>query len=210
MILTLSGQKQSGKDTVASFLKDFGFQRIALADPLKELCSGVFHIPLHYFNDSELKEKALGPTPNYIALSQYWAIVDFCKLHTKIPEKIKPNEKISYNSPREILQKVGTDIIRNHIDPDLWIKIAINKVKGLGHWVVTDCRFPNERDIFRTAGATLGLVLRPGLNNSDAHASETMLGNTNDYDIVFMNNGSVSDLRRDVTMWATLRKIGRR
>jgi dephospho-CoA kinase len=38
MIIGLTGYARTGKDTVASVLvKDFGFERIAFADPIREL-----------------------------------------------------------------------------------------------------------------------------------------------------------------------------
>ena len=51
---------------------------------------------------------------------------------------------------RKLLQYVGTELFRNNIDENIWAKslcLRINKAPGL--WVVTDVRFPNEREVLR-------------------------------------------------------------
>ena len=59
-IICFSGKKGVGKDTAAEVLvKRYGFTRIALADPLRELCSKVFHLPYEQFSDNDKKDKEL-------------------------------------------------------------------------------------------------------------------------------------------------------
>ena len=57
---------------------------------------------------------------------------------------------------REILQKIGTDAMRNGFHPDVWVKIAQLKIKKAidtgSFWIVTDVRFPNEADMIRDNG----------------------------------------------------------
>jgi hypothetical protein len=50
---------------------------------------------------------------------------------------------------REILQKVGTDLFRNQVDPDYWVKqiqptYDIFLSSGIENFVIDDVRFPNE------------------------------------------------------------------
>ena len=48
---------------------------------------------------------------------------------------------------RQVLQRVGTDAIRDNIDKDFWIKALIQRLNitpNGGPWVVDDCRFDNE------------------------------------------------------------------
>lgn len=51
-------------------------------------------------------------------------------------------------SPRHIAQFVGTDLLRNCIDPDIHLKIAAGKMNSSKINVVSDIRFKNEYDFF--------------------------------------------------------------
>lgn len=53
-------------------------------------------------------------------------------------------------TPRQILQKVGTDLFRNHFSSTFWVDIMKNKLDALGEddkIVITDIRFPNEYEL---------------------------------------------------------------
>lgn len=59
-IIGISGAKGSGKDLLASYLvEEYGYKRIAFADSLKLICSQLTGLPLRYFEDPGLKEKAV-------------------------------------------------------------------------------------------------------------------------------------------------------
>lgn len=57
MIIALSGKARAGKDTAFVFFSYNGFVRMALADPLKELCRKMFHLSKDQ-TDGALKEVA--------------------------------------------------------------------------------------------------------------------------------------------------------
>lgn len=69
---------------------------------------------------------------------------------------IDPFWKITY---REMLQKVGTDMIRNHLDPDFWVKrvaYQVSKMADIGiPVVIPDVRFENEATWVREQGGTI-------------------------------------------------------
>lgn len=100
-------------------------------------------------------------------------------------------------SPRQMLQKVGTDLIRNNIDEDFWIKhfkfwYKTNK----GNVVVTDCRFQNEVDIIKELG---GIIIKINRNTqrSDKHISEdvdTLKG----IDYILDNNDTKENLYKSI------------
>lgn len=56
-MIGVTGFKRHGKDTVARWLVDeYGFERIAFADALKDACSAAFGIDRAIFDDDERKE----------------------------------------------------------------------------------------------------------------------------------------------------------
>lgn len=111
-------------------------------------------------------------------------------------------------TPREIMQKLGTEVGRQ-IHQDVWVLNAIYNAKEYlaahhGHAVfIPDTRFPNEVRIPRER---LGdqvcaiRVVRPGLPASefDNHPSETSLDGFQDWDHVVLNDGNEMDLRKRV------------
>ena len=80
---------------------------------------------------------------------------------------------------RKLLQFVGTELIRNHIDNAAWTKSLIKRYPKKGNIVVTDVRFPDEVDGIRElSGCPVYFirVTRPGCVGTDVgiknHASE--------------------------------------
>lgn len=81
---------------------------------------------------------------------------------------------------RSILQKVGTEAMRNGFDKDVWVKIAMIKVKKLlaegKKVIVTDCRFDNEAASIESLGGIVVEVVRNAdsslSSNEQQHASE--------------------------------------
>ena len=57
-MIGLVGKKGSGKDTMADFLvSEYGYHKLAMADPLKKACKILFDFSDAQLNDHELKEK---------------------------------------------------------------------------------------------------------------------------------------------------------
>lgn len=109
--------------------------------------------------------------------------------------KEKPLDRYPYESPRQILQKVGTECIRSHY-PEAWIKAWEQRIKPFPYTVTTDIRFGNEADAMRTLGGKIIRIDRPRPEEArkDTHPSETVL-NTLDADKVVVNDGSPELLR---------------
>lgn len=82
----------------------------------------------------------------------------------------------------ELLQIVGTEIVRNRIHENAWIDIVESQIIGANHygvpWIVTDVRYPNEvAMVLRHGGVVLRIeapALTPGTRDH-AHPSETAL-----------------------------------
>lgn len=78
-------------------------------------------------------------------------------------------------SPRQILQKVGTECFRDNF-PGVWIEAFKRTVTGRTENIVcTDFRFADEAAALREMGAVLIRVVRPGLV-PDGHRSEARAG----------------------------------
>jgi hypothetical protein len=118
------------------------------------------------------------------------------------------------HTPREILQKVGTDLFRNelprvceNISNDIWIKSVERKIQNLkkiGHnrFVITDVRFPNELEFIHRMKGRVWKVVRPCLLNDanqyiPVHSSESHIdGFASDKE--FLNDGTIVDLYQSV------------
>lgn len=97
-------------------------------------------------------------------------------------------------TPRKFMQLVGTELFRNNIDKDCWIKLASLRINKLIKHnpltkviFITDVRFENEVNFIKSHdgknGNPLGVIFkinRPSLKNDSAmyaHASETYIDN---------------------------------
>lgn len=210
-IIALSGRKQAGKDSAAEVLvKRHGFTRVALADPLRELCSRVFGLSYSDFADNDKKDSEINRIMlDYHHIDKIRDIVENewgFAIDYDSREEMEEYYGTEFNTPREILQTVGTQLIRNNVRDDIWIVLAFAKMQQIGSKVViTDCRFPNEREAFKKAGATLCLIKRDSGNASESHESERSLGKEEDYDVVFDNNATLHEFQSNVDMWYNVR-----
>jgi len=107
-------------------------------------------------------------------------------------------------TPRYILQKVGTECMRNGYKKDIWIKSVDKRIREQpnSNWVVTDCRFPNEAAAIKSWD---GLVVRVDRTQAGAsggitdHPSELAMEAYDKWDYVIKNNSdSLVDLYNSV------------
>ena len=100
-----------------------------------------------------------------------------------------------YETPRAILQKVGTEIFRNYY-PDVWVQNLKNRVVNnlYEDIAITDVRFENEAKAVRELGGYIVRVERPGLNKTDNHSSELEMDRIK-VDATIINDGSVRVLQ---------------
>lgn len=210
-IICFSGSAGAGKDTSAEVLiKKHGYARIALADPLRELCSEVFRLPYNMFSDHDKKDSELDYhiTLDFHHVDKIRAYIEEkwgFTIDYNIREEMEDYHGTVFKTPRDILKLVGTELIRNNLRDDIWIVLAFQKIQEVGQKVViTDCRFENERAAFKKAGAVLCLVKRPGTEKG-THASDNT-GSEDEYDVIFDNSDKIHVLTSAVDMWYTIRK----
>lgn len=113
----------------------------------------------------------------------------------QIENKEKPAEPWG-RSPRELYQKVGTDIARN-IDVNVWVKGAdIFRQENPGRSIViTDVRFSNEADWIRSHGGVVIFLESKtrGIHEHTEHSSENGLS-AEDVDVIIENDGTIEAL----------------
>ena len=212
MLLTLSGKSLAGKDTLADVLvKRFGFHKVSWADEVKIMCSEIFSIPIEYFYDTELKDKREGFVcgVNHSFVSN---LISYLRCHGyKINNNLKKTlqkelECVIFETPRQMMTHLGTDICRKYIDDDIWINLTLKKIESLhGSVIVPDSRFINEINKIKDLGGYAGLVIREGMinENSEGHCSEDVPDF--DYDFIFKNNSNRASFQESVELWYGLR-----
>lgn len=206
MIIGVGGEKQHGKDTVANYLvSKYGYSKKAFADRLKAICQLAF--PEINIYDEENKETAF-VSPIATTTDQIEEILDQVITvdgYNRIPDAVVTQiynvflDKVCFRSVRDILQFVGTDILRNLVDENFHYNTVADPFKTIENGVVSDCRFKNERDNLKIQFSwkcKLIKVVHPSKekNSSSKHASETSLGDDSEYDHVIINDGTLEDL----------------
>lgn len=212
MIIALSGKARSGKDSFADVLTSkYNFEKLALADPIRELASKVFGIPLSTFTSDQLKEMNF-VYPIILDEGYLGHIIDIVENDWgfKVDEDAKAGMMkqlgAEFIHPRKILQTVGTEIIRNNLDKDIFLKLADKRIdKTTRNVVITDCRFSNEREWFKKQNATLCLIKRPQLTFTDGHSSENDLGADTEYDVIITNDECLNRFQIEVGEWMNAR-----
>lgn len=130
--------------------------------------------------------------------------------------KEKVLDRYPFKSPRELLQRIGTEMFRGYLD-DTWVRAfqrtAAELIAGGAPGVVcSDCRFLNEAAALREMGAGLIKIVDPRkLNNRGddalivdlygAHASEREI-DLLPVDLTIINERTIADLRSAALMQA--------
>lgn len=112
-------------------------------------------------------------------------------------------------SVRKLLQYVGTEMFRGHIDEDIWVKSLWLRVQSNPNtnYVVTDIRFPNELKYFVENGGKNFVSLKTVRNGYDgnvglaSHESEKydletdyIIANDSDIPTLYSNVDKIMDL----------------
>lgn len=180
-IIGVVGRAGTGKDTICniavSVLHEHGIasRRIAVADPIKEICTQVFG-------------KAFDIDPK-----AFWGSQE---------EKNASLEAIPGWTGRKILQHVGTEGFR-HIHAEVWSRLMharaleLLEKDQLGAVLVSDIRMLSESELVQHGGGIVVRVLRP---SSDAGENQGLQGHATELeqtsikeDFVINNEGRSLD-----------------
>lgn len=110
--------------------------------------------------------------------------------------------------PRELLQQLGIELVRNKIDSKLFINRTLEDIKVLSYFydviIISGGRLVEEIETIKENfpnSISIGVTSNKGNNLTDSeksHFTETALDNYNNYDYVINNNDSYEVLKNDV------------
>ena len=235
MIIGISGRIGSGKDTVGKIIQYLccgadeanityddwdgqpvwgttnnkfhkkSFEIKKYAGKLKQMASLLTGIPVEDFEDQEFKKSYLGAE---------WGTVESNPLNA-----VPVFEDVAFNhlmSVRELLQKLGTEAIRDGLHPNAWVNALMCEYKrpkmseyNPSNWIITDVRFPNELEAIEDVKGLTLKVIRPVEKSKTPvrlHPSETSLDKA-EFDYTIINDGSIADLIEKVRQILITEKI---
>ena len=195
MIISISGKKGSGKNTVASIfqlIKSEGYIEIKssynepynqsieriiksnLATPLLELSSGWEQKSFAY------------------KIKQCVSLITGCTLKQLESQEFKQSmwNDISY---REFMQKLGTEVGRN-IYENIWVDALLQEYTEDKNWLITDTRFPNEMETLRKYNTVFIKVICEDCETVDTHVSETAIDHYKFKNIISAKKGDIKSL----------------
>lgn len=90
--------------------------------------------------------------------------------------KEAPQRALGGRTPRQVMQLLGTEWMRDYCGQDVWLNALWARVApiiGAGdNVVVSDVRFENEAEFIRRRGGVVVWLERQGSRNADEHVSE--------------------------------------
>ncbi len=234
MIIAVNGKINSGKDTVGKIIQcvssfpqdstesiarmitsgyscDSTWEIKKFAGKLKTIASILTGIPVEKFEDQDFKKTYLGPEWDKIVMKGSGLRQDGIN-GPKTPE-------IEKMTVRDLLQKLGTEALRNNLHENVHINalFADYKEKFVGgypvynttdtgeripvdylkvvqspNWIITDLRFINEFEAIKSKGGYTVRVTRPGTSKG-THPSEIELDSYS-FDYEIENKGSIEEL----------------
>jgi hypothetical protein len=160
----------SGKDTAADYLTDkYQYARVSYAESLKDALAAIFGWDRVLLEGRSVESRLWRES-----VDTWWS----------------RRLGIKNFTPRWALQHVGTDVMRDHFHPDVWIASTERKIQQ--YWdqgltvVVSDCRFPNELASIKDLGGRVIQISRGNQNPlwyecalRQTHANEVELAHLN-------------------------------
>ena len=181
MRIGIAGRAGSGKDTIGLLLaKNIGYKQYAYANPLKELCRAFIPGLPWYGNKKEKETDYLVRDLDFNFMAYENVIgLRYDVLHMINMYFLDILENKEYVNAREVLQYIGTDIVRNNQGYDFWVNLG----KSKENVVITDVRFENELvdyNIKIYGGVSVG---------GDSHISEVEIPDEH-FDLILENKFS--------------------
>lgn len=208
-VIGFAGRKRSGKGLLTEAIHRYHEERgdrpvvtVTIAGALKELCADLMGMTV----EESLSIKDNGTVLNII-MDQNW--VDRIHQATGISkENIKKevDSKKTLLDVREVLQFIGTDVIRKYY-PNWHIDEAVKRIESSPDdsvILVDDVRFPNELEALEKLNADVFFIVRPSCLDVTNHSSDTSLTWT-DFDInyVLSNKADANTFVRGFLSWYT-------
>lgn len=169
----LHGFAGAGKDEVAKILAEYGYERKAFADVLREALY------------------VLNPIVTWDSYSRAFRVQDI------VDEVGWEDAKRNFDEIRRMLQVLGTEVGRQMIDQNVWVDSVFKTLDPDKKYVFTDVRFKNEHQAIDSRLGTLIKIDRPGVGPVNNHPSDQGLPDQW-FDVIINNDGSLKDLHTKV------------
>ena len=125
-------------------------------------------------------------------------------------KRISNWDGLEETKPRELLQELGTEVIRKKIDKDFFVRRICEDIKVYSYYfdiiTISDERFPNELEWPKKMfDNVINIrVIRNGYDSilsekEQKHLTEVALDEYNNYDYVIYNDGTLEDLKKKVS-----------
>lgn len=218
-VVLISGKMRTGKNTLSDFIsaefinKGFTVRQDAFANTLKSYCS-------EDFKDLEKKlnhycAEVIGNLGVLYDLdkhsemrTQYISVINLINSIKTTTENWYEDKNII---TRSILQTVGTNLIRDRVDKDFWVKKFVERVHTdirtmtEEYWLskgdivlCSDVRFPNEIELVHSLlpdDKVISIKVERNTGIVDTHLSETALDGYGCFDFVVENNGTLEEFK---------------
>lgn len=187
MIIGLTGQKRSGKNTAAIYIqKHFDAQ---------------YEVIEHSFA-GKLKQSAVAAITGKIMSEEH--AIKWCEEMKEhfVFDVIGRGIGVDRFTGREYLQWYGTEGHRKIFGQDFWTNIVLDKIPAWNQpseWesklhIITDVRFSDEVRAIKAKGGKIARICRPGIGElKDSHISEQGVPDEL-IDIEIWNDGSLEEL----------------
>lgn len=111
--------------------------------------------------------------------------------------------------PRELLQKLGTEVIRKKIDENFFVNRICEDIKVYSYFsdviIISDARYEDEVEVPKQTfeNVTTIRIINPNLEtplsiSEQKHLSETGLDNYNNYDYIIINDQDIKELETKI------------
>lgn len=219
-IIALAGHARVGKSTVAEIIQrlepEKNWEIKGFSQALKQVAEILTGIPAHTMDRQDVKEMELG---------KEWDTWQYKgrNIGSYVEPHFVGDASRKRMTVRELLQKLGTEAVRNNLHEDAWVNALfsqyIAKTIATGtnefdimdtdvqpNWIITDVRFPNELKAIKDHGGTDVRVTRPYYKPVNAHPSETALDDQL-FSYYINNNGDLNYLEQQVKKFLHDRRV---
>lgn len=172
MIIGFAGRMRSGKSELANVCVDkYGYIKLSFATPLKELCADLLNVSVDELNRMKNDKTEISLNLGTEDVKKF--LVDNTNIQSEMVNR--ECDGITVKSVRELLQFIGTDLIRRY-NADWHVNKLVTMVDKDKNYVFDDVRFPNEKNMIESLGGDCWFVVRPLLDkNISNHDSEVSL-----------------------------------
>jgi hypothetical protein len=178
-IIGITGNKGSGKNTVADIIgdlyhdpdKDLRFNSIAFADPIREKINYIFKLNGTITAYDDFKRSIVSTTDTDMGSHSV--------------------------SGRHVVREIG--MLMRYYNPNQFVDYVEDKINFLTrvNYIVTDLRFDNELEFLKRKNAFIVKVVRDEDTATDSHITERGFDDSQ-CDVVIYNNGSIEELTEKV------------